>query len=350
MSRCLQLAQRGLGTTAPNPMVGAVIVHRGKIIGEAWHERPGEPHAEIKALSAVRDKSLLSASTLYVNLEPCTHHGRTPPCADSIIRCGIPRVVIAMRDPFAQVNGKGIQKLSAAGIEVKTGVLEAEALEQNKRFVTFHQNKRPYIILKWAQTRDGFIDKIRDATAVGQNPISNAYARQLTHCWRAEEQAVLVGTTTLRYDNPKLTTRHWTGDNPLRVSLDRNLEIPRRAAIFSEEAHTLIFTERAGGFKSENVTFVQTKFDRELIKTISDTLYERGIQSVIVEGGGFTLCEFISKNHWDEAQVFTGDKRFKDGLSAPLIRGDLIETRYIQSDMLHIYKAVKQNAMPSTAP
>lgn len=340
MYRCLELARRGLGNTAPNPMVGAVIFHKGKVIGEGWHERAGEPHAEVKAISAVSDKSLLEKSTLCVNLEPCSHQGKTPPCTDLIVRHGIPRVFIAMPDPFAGVNGKGIQRLRDARIEVRIGLLEEEARALNKRFLVFQQKRRPYVILKWAQTRDGFMDRIRYTEGARQFPISNPYSKQLTHRWRAVEQAVLVGTRTVLNDDPQLTTRLWDGPNPLRVILDRNLTIPRSATAFSDEAPTLVFTERDAESKSENLSFVKTTFGGELIKTILDTLYERGIQSLIVEGGNFTLREFLSKNCWDEARVTVGSKRFNNGLAAPTVRGTLMESHSIQSDILRIYKPV----------
>lgn len=340
MRRCLHLARKGLGTAAPNPMVGCVIAYRGKVIGEGWHRCAGLPHAEANAISAVSDRSLLRKSTLYVNLEPCVHYGKTPPCADLIIASGIPQVVIAMRDPFVKVDGRGIQKLQNAGIEVTVGTLEAAALELNKRFLTFHQKKRPYIILKWAQTRDGFIDKVRDTAEIRQNWISNPQSKQLVHRWRSQEQAILVGTHTIRHDNPKLTTRLWDGANPLRVVLDRNLEIDHRAAIFSTDAHTLVFTEKKACPKRNDTAFIQTQFKSDLIEKVLAELYARSIQSIAIEGGRFTIDRFISKNLWDEARIFIGDKRFKDGLKAPGLNGNLIAEYLIQSDIVRIYKPI----------
>ncbi len=340
MGRCLQLARKGLGTTAPNPMVGCVIAYRGRVIGEGWHYRAGLPHAEVHAISAVSDRALLRESTLYVNLEPCAHYGKTPPCADLIIAHGIPRVVIAVKDPSARAKGRGIQKLRDAGIEVTLGILRREALALNERFLTFHQKKRPYIILKWAQTRDGFIDEIRNAGDIGSNWISNPHARQLAHRWRAQEQAIVVGTNTVRNDNPKLTTRLWDGPNPLRVIWDRNLTLPQRAAVFSTDSHTLVFTEKKAHPEWKNTVFVQIEFEGDPIEKILTELYARSIQSILIEGGRFTLSEFISKGLWDEARVFIGDKRFERGLKAPVFHGNLIAEYPIQSDGVRIYKPI----------
>lgn len=324
IKRCIELAKNGLGTTYPNPLVGSVIVHNEKIIGEGWHKKSGEPHAEVNAVNSVSDKSLLKESTIYVSLEPCSHFGKTPPCSDMIIKNQIPNVVIGTIDPFAKVCGAGIQKLKDAGINVIVGVLEKECNELNKRFFTFHTKKRPYIILKWAETSDGFITPL---TKEENKPvwITNKYSRQLVHKWRSEEQAILIGTQTAIDDNPKLDVRDWSGVNPVRVVLDKSLRISKENLIFDSSALTILLSQ-------ENLDF-----SKSIVKQIVDMLFEEKIQSLIVEGGSKTLQSFIDENLWDEARVFKGESCFKVGVKAPVIDGRFLEKQKIVNDELINY-------------
>lgn len=318
LRRCLELAKNGLGTTYPNPLVGSVIVHDGIIIGEGWHKKAGEAHAEVIAINSVADSSLLKEATIYVNLEPCSHFGKTPPCSDLIIAQGIPNIVIGSIDPNGKVAGKGIKKLLGAGRNVTVGVLEAECHELNRRFFTFHNKSRPYIILKWAQTKDGFISpKSRNE----QKPvwITNRYSRQLTHKWRSEEQAILVGAQTVIDDNPSLTVRDWSGNNPIRIVIDRNNLISKESHIFDNEAKTISL--------------------REMDPTaIIDRLFTLGIQSVIVEGGQKTLGLFIDSGLWDEARVFIGTQDFGGGTMAPKLERSYLSNEKIYGDNLLIYR------------
>ncbi len=336
MKRCIQLAKNGLGSTYPNPLVGSVIVHDNIIIGEGWHYQAGQPHAEVNAIHSVTDISVLAAATIYVSLEPCSHFGKTPPCADLIIAKGIKKVVIGTTDPNPKVAGKGIKKLLEAGCDVIVGVLENACNDLNKRFFTFQQKQRPYIILKWAQTSNGFIaPKTKDA----QKPvwITNAFSRQLAHKLRAQEQAILVGTNTVRADNPGLTTRNWYGDNPLRVLLDRNNHLDKDLAIYNKEAATLVLTEKTTeAFKT--TTFETLPFDKKLATAITDILFEKNIQSLIVEGGAQTLQTFIDANFWDEALVFEGALTFEQGIKAPQFSGTLVNTYNISEDILFHFK------------
>ncbi|MES2574027.1 MAG: bifunctional diaminohydroxyphosphoribosylaminopyrimidine deaminase/5-amino-6-(5-phosphoribosylamino)uracil reductase RibD [Bacteroidota bacterium] len=305
--RCIELAKNGLGTTYPNPMVGSVIVCDGKIIGEGWHKKSGEPHAEVNAVNSVKDKSLLKKSTIYVSLEPCSHFGKTPPCCNLIIENKIPNVVIGTVDPNIKVAGNGIKKLLEAGINVTVGVLETECNELNKRFFTFHEKKRPYIILKWAESQDGFIAPL---TKSEQKPvwITNAFSRQLVHKWRSEEQAILVGTNTVIDDNPKLDVRDWTGNNPIRIVLDQNNRIPKESSIFNNQAETIVFSKFEG-----------IDFGKDVAQQIVETLHQHQIQSIIIEGGQQTLQTFIDENLWDEARIFIGKNSFENGIKAPTI-------------------------------
>lgn len=324
IKRCLALAKNGLGITYPNPMVGSVIVHNGKIIGEGWHKKAGEAHAEVNAIHSVKDKSLLKESTIYVSLEPCSHFGKTPPCSDLIIHHQIPNVVIGTIDPFAKVAGNGIKKLTEAGCNVTVGILENECNELNKRFFTFHQKKRPYIILKWAETVDGFIaPSNRDQ----KEPvwITNSYSRQLVHKWRSEEQAILVGTQTAIDDNPRLTVRDWTGNNPVRIVLDKNNKIPKENLIFDSSAKTIMVSDS------------DINYRESIAKQIVALLFEDEIQSVIIEGGGKTLQTFIDENLWDEAKVFKGNTIFSSGTIAPVITGKIIAQKKVVNDQLVIY-------------
>ncbi len=332
IKHCLLLAEKGLGKVAPNPMVGCVIVHEGKVIGEGYHQQYGGPHAEVNAINSVSDKSKLAESTLYVNLEPCSHHGKTPPCCDLIVKNKIKRVVIGCLDTNPLVAGKGIEKLKQAGIEVTVDVLKDECGELNKRFFTFHEKKRPYIILKWAQTKDGFIAK-KPPFTTEENWITNEESNKLSHTWRAQEGAILVGTTTALLDNPELTTRLSEGKNPLRVLIDKDLKVPHSSNIFSEKAMILVFTDK-DAMDSSHIFYRKIDFKRDVISQILDALYGKEINSVIIEGGTNTLQQFIDKGLWDEARIFTGDKIFKEGLNAPAILGKEISSETFGTDSL----------------
>lgn len=337
MSRCIALAKNGLGATYPNPMVGSVIVYEGKIIGEGWHKKAGGPHAEVNAVNSVQDKSLLKKSTIYVSLEPCSHFGKTPPCCDLIIKNKIPNVVIGTVDPNIMVAGNGIKKLIEAGIHVTVGILEDECNELNKRFFTFHQKKRPYILLKWAQSQDGFIAPVEK---LEKKPvwITNTYSRQLVHKWRTEEQAILVGTQTVIDDNPKLNARDWHGNNPIRLVLDQHNRIPKNNAVFDDQTKTIVFTNSENAISKENTTFEVINFKQNIAKQIVDLLYKNNIQSVIIEGGLQTLQTFIDANLWDEARVFKGKTFFGKGTKAPLMPKTNSENYKIEEDELTIIR------------
>jgi diaminohydroxyphosphoribosylaminopyrimidine deaminase/5-amino-6-(5-phosphoribosylamino)uracil reductase len=332
LRRCIEIAQNGLGNTAPNPLVGSVIVHENKIIGEGYHQNFGGPHAEVNAINSVKNPLLLEKSTLYVNLEPCSHYGKTPPCADLIIEKKIPRVVIGILDSNEKVSGRGRDKLIAAGVEVVTGCIEDECWELNKRFFTFHEKKRPYIILKWAETSDGFIDIIREpSTKAHPTWITDETVRALVHKWRAEEQAIMIGTNTALFDNPKLNTRDWHGQSPLRVVLDRTLRLPKQLHVFDGSQPTLVFTEQKSQ-NSNNLNYIQIGFDDKILDTILNELVQRNIQSVIVEGGAKLLQSFIEKGLWDEAMVFRSDMSFGNGVKAPVLKNiPVLSTRLIKS-------------------
>ena len=317
MQRCIELAQNGAGNVSPNPMVGAVVVHNDKVIGEGYHQLYGEAHAEVNAIKAVKDKSLLSEATIYVSLEPCAHFGKTPPCSNLIIESKIPNVVIGCSDPFAQVAGKGIEKLKAAGINVSMGVLEKECLELNKRFFTFHEKKRPYIILKWAQSQDGFMDKKRTDTCPTINWITRPNTKQLTHKWRSEEDAILIGKNTAINDNPELTTRSVDGKNPIRIVIDRKLELSKDLKIFNTAAKTIILNELKNK-ENGSISHKKVVFD-SFFDDLWSICVQNNIISLIVEGGAFTLNQFIEKELWDEARVLTGNPFFAEGVKAPLL-------------------------------
>jgi diaminohydroxyphosphoribosylaminopyrimidine deaminase/5-amino-6-(5-phosphoribosylamino)uracil reductase len=334
LSRCIQLAKNGLGTTYPNPLVGSVIVHNGKIIGEGWHRKAGEPHAEVNAVNSVKDQSLLKESTIYVSLEPCSHFGKTPPCCDLIIAHKIPKVVIGTIDPFSKVAGTGIQRLKDNGCEVIVGVLEKECLELNKRFFTFHNKKRPYIILKWAESRDGFIAPLTKDTKAPVW-ISNEYSRQLVHQWRAEEQAILVGTQTVLDDNPKLDVRDWTGKNPTRFVLDRQGKIDSNYFVNDGKTETVVITEQENLMVDDNINVEIITFDNQLSQKIVDMVYRLGLQSIIIEGGRQTLQTFIDDHLWDEARVFVSDTILEKGIPAPQLNR-IGKTTKIKTDQLTI--------------
>lgn len=341
IKRCIELAKNGFGRTYPNPMVGCVIVNDGKIIGEGWHQKAGEAHAEVNAINAVSDKSLLKKATLYVSLEPCSHHGRTPPCSDLIVYHGIPEVIIGSVDPNEKVAGKGIEKLRNGGCKVTVGVLEKECVELNARFFTYHLKKRPYIILKWAQTADGYIDRNRAVLNVDEaHPtwIANTYSRQLTHKWRTEEQAILVGTTTALKDNPSLTARDWKGNNPIRVILDRTLKIPSSYHVLDGTVKTLVITGKQVVSNHENIDYCMIDFSKNVAAQICEVLYENEIQSLIVEGGLQTLQTFISSGLWDEARIFTANITFGSGVKSPVMEGETIYRTGIKGDVLEIIR------------
>lgn len=316
MQRCFDLARLGRSETAPNPMVGSVIVLNDHILGEGYHKRWGEAHAEVNAIESVRNKNLLRQSTLYVNLEPCAHHGKTPPCADLIVSMGIPKVVIANIDPFSEVAGKGIDRMRNHGIEVITGVLENEGRWLNRRFFTFHEKKRPYLILKWAQTLDGFIDIHREGVETRPQWITNQMSKVLVHQWRTQEAAIMVGTYTAELDNPQLTSRLWDGRQPLRVVTDQHLRLPQTLHLFDGLVPTLVFTAKKAQ-NHENLSYVQLDYSRDTLPQMMEALYERNIQSMIVEGGSSLLQSFIAAGLWDEARIFTGNQHFGDGVKAP---------------------------------
>jgi diaminohydroxyphosphoribosylaminopyrimidine deaminase/5-amino-6-(5-phosphoribosylamino)uracil reductase len=337
MRRCLDLAGPGLGYTAPNPLVGSVIVYRGRIIGEGYHQRYGGPHAEVNAVQAVTDKSLLPESTLYVNLEPCSHSGKTPPCADLIISTGIHEVVIGTMDPNPLVSGNGIQKLKQAGIKVTTGILQDQCHALNKRFFTFHKKKRPFVILKWAQTRDGYIDVLREkAGNETPNWISNEISRMLVHKWRCEEQSILVGTQTAFLDNPRLNVRQWPGNSPVRMVIDRSLRLPKDLHLFDNTIPTVVFNEIKD--KQESLTtYVKLDFNGNILKPLLLYMQDEGLQSVIVEGGQILINSFIKDNLWDEARVFSGSKEFGAGIQAPVILNVHPDIHPIREDLLFFY-------------
>lgn len=316
MARCIELASKGAGFVAPNPMVGAVLVHAGRIIGEGYHRQYGGPHAEVNCFNAVaaEDEALLPESALYVSLEPCAHFGKTPPCADLIVRKGVQKVVIGCRDPFESVNGKGIERLRDAGIDVVEGVLEKECIKLNKRFFTFHQQQRPYIILKWAQTADG---KIAAASA-DRLLISNAVVNTLVHRWRSEEAAILVGANTALLDDPMLNNRLWTGPSPLRMVLDMHLRLPKSLQLFTDGHPVVVYNGQQTATEGA-VTYQQLTTDRPILPQLLEHCYQNRIQSILVEGGAQLLQSFIAEGLYDEIRIITNtDLAIGEGLAAPV--------------------------------
>lgn len=347
MKRCLELAVNGQGNVAPNPMVGALVVHNNKIIGEGYHIKHGDAHAEINAINSVKDKSLLKESTLYLSLEPCSHFGKTPPCTDRILETGIPRIVVATMDINPKVSGRGIEKLRKEGRTVDVGILEKENLALNRRFFTFFEKKRPYIILKWAQTLDGYIDNIRKPTdPIAPVWITNEMARTLVHRWRSEEQAIMIGTNTVEKDNPKLNVRNWTGRSPLRIIIDRKLRLPLTSNVFDGSLPTLLFignNTSSSARKPEFVTIpnlemVTVDFAKGMEVQLLKELYDRDITSVMIEGGAKFINSFLEKNLWDEARVFVGNRFFGEGVKAPNFRGSPITYDEIGESKLFIYR------------
>lgn len=330
MRRAIALASLGLGSTSPNPLVGCVLVKDGKIIGEGYHQQYGQAHAEVNAVRSVKDPSQIPGSTAYVTLEPCTFHGNTPPCTDLLIKHQVSKVIIGALDPHQRVNGTGVERLQNQGIEVETGLLKKEYRDLNRRFFTYYEEKRPFIILKWAQTNDGFIAREN----YDSKWISNTQSRQLVHKWRSEEDAILVGKNTAQYDNPSLTVRKYNGRNPTRILVDLNLDLKEEGNLWNNEAPTLIFntqlTKKEG--MHEWIKIDATNYEAQLL----EQLHQRKITSLIIEGGSKTLQGFINKNLWDEARIFQSTQLFGAGISAPEIDGNLIEEKNVENDTLKI--------------
>lgn len=336
MARCMELAKGGKGYTSPNPMVGAVIVHEGRVIGEGFHRRCGEAHAEVNAIASVKDESLLRNSTIYVSLEPCSHYGKTPPCTELIIRKGIPRVVVGCVDPFPAVAGRGVRRLREAGIEVVTGVMEHEAQVLNKTFLTLYTKGRPYVILKWAQSADGFMDRKRSDVSEPAAVLSTPRTTRWVHKLRSEVAAILVGTQTALLDNPSLTVRHWYGRNPLRIALDRWLKIPASYHLLDGSVPTLLFTEKEDGNTIPNLEYVRIDFGQSVVKQVLDELAARKIDSLLVEGGACLIHSFLTEGAWDEARVETSPVRLGEGVKAPSIEEWCV--RNINGSSIQYYK------------
>ena len=337
MQRCLQLAALGAGTVAPNPMVGAVLVYNDAIIGEGYHMQYGQAHAEVNCINSVKeaDQHLIKESVLYVSLEPCNHFGKTPPCTDLIIKNEIKEVVIACRDSFEKVNGTGIEKLIAAGIKVTEGILKKEGVELNKRFFTFHEKKRPYINLKWAQSNDQFIAQKNYKPVQITNDLTN----RLVHKWRSEEAAILVGTNTALHDNPKLTTRLWKGKNPVRIVIDLFLKLPTRLHLFDNSVYTIVINTIKNE-EGENISFLKIDEKDDLLAALMDILYNKKLTSLIVEGGARLLQSFIDAGLWDEARVITNNSLLlQEGIAAPVLPiTNLISTEIILTDTICSFK------------
>jgi len=331
IQRTFDLARLGVGAVSPNPQVGCVIVKDGEVIGDGWHRNYGEAHAEVNAVASVSDTSQILGSTVYVNLEPCSHHGKTPPCSDLLFQHGVKRVVISNLDTNPLVGGQGIKKLKEAGIEVVTGVLEKEGRELNKRFFTWHEKQRPYIILKWAQTTDGFIAH----SNYESKWISNDFSRQLVHKWRSEEDAVLVGTKTAAHDNPMLTVRDWSGRNPVRLVIDRFLRLSDNLNLFDKSVPTICFNLLK---HEEHTNLKLVRLDeKDFILHLIAYLHKEKIQSLLIEGGSQTLSFFIQAKLWDEARIFTSSRSFYQGIKAPALQGDLVSGEQISTDLLQVY-------------
>ncbi len=320
MRRCLTLAKMGEGRVQPSPLVGAILVYNNRIISEGYHEIFGGTHAEANAINKLQRQELLKESSLYVNLEPCSHFGKTPPCVNLIISSKIPKIFIGCKDPNPLVSGQGIKLLLEAGLDIRVGVLEQECFWLNRKFLTFHEKKRTYITLKWAQSADGFIDVVRNADASSVPTwITNQPAKQLVHKWRSEQMAIMAGTNTILYDNPRLTVREWPGKNPLRVVIDRVLRLPAENYVFDKSIPTIVITEKEKK-SEENLEFCKIEFNENTPEKILGILYRKNIQSVLIEGGAMLLQTFIDKGLWDEARVFYGKIEFRQGIYAPVIK------------------------------
>ena len=332
IQRCIELAQKALGHTYPNPLVGSVIVHNGAIIGEGYHHKAGENHAEINAINSVKNKDLIPESTIYVSLEPCAHYGKTPPCALKIKELGFKKVVIGAMDSHDKVNGKGKKIIQEAGIEAISGVLEKECIELNKRFFTYHEKKRPYIILKWAESGDGFLDKDFKPT-----PVSNTLVNQLVHQLRADEHAILIGTQTALNDNPSLTVRNAEGVNPVRILIDFDLKVPTHFNIYNTEAKTLVVNTVKEGTEG-HIHFIRLNKEN-LLPELMEALYKEQIQSVIIEGGRFTLQQFINANLWDEAMIIKNENlKLENGTKAPEFNHTALKTEIFRDNTISFFK------------
>ncbi len=337
MRRCLELASGAEGITYPNPMVGSVIIYDNIIVGEGYHLRAGEPHAEVIAINSVSDKAMLKSSTLFTNLEPCSHFGKTPPCADLIISNSIPRVVIGTIDTSEKVSGQGLSRLRNSGCEVITGVVEDECRKLNRRFFTFHEKRRPYITLKWAQSSDGYLDIMRSENHKSEPTwITGKPERALVHKWRAAEQTILVGAGTVKSDDPRLNVRDWKGPDPIRMILSSSGSVSNESAVNKANGKVIIFTHEINA-RFENAVIVKLKKDIPSSLQICEYLYNSGIQSILIEGGANVLNHFISTGLWDEARVFTGKNHFDGGVKAPGIRGKLLMRRIFSGSILEIY-------------
>jgi len=334
IKRCIELAKKALGNTYPNPLVGSVIVHNGKIIGEGYHQKAGENHAEINAVNSVEDKILIPESTIYVSLEPCAHFGKTPPCALKIVELGFKKVVIGAMDSHDKVNGKGKKIIQDAGIEVVSGILEKECIDLNKRFFTYHEKKRPFIVLKWAQSENGFMDKDFKPTQ-----ISNSLTKQFVHELRNNEHSILIGTMTALRDNPSLTTREITGRNPVRILIDIDLKVPSDYKIYNDEAETLVFNSIKNADEG-NIRFIKTERENFIEKLIKK-LYELQIQSIIVEGGGLVLQQFIDANLWDKTIVIKNENlTIENGTKAPKFQHKPFEIKKFRDNVIEFHKNI----------
>lgn len=336
MRRCLQLARNGMGKTYPNPLVGSVLVYDDQILGEGWHRRSGQPHAEVEAIGSVKELQLLPKSTLYVNLEPCNHHGKTPPCSDLIVKSGIRKVVVGSLDPNPKVAGAGIKTMEDAGIEVLTGILEEDCQQLNKRFMSYHLKRRPYVILKWAESPDGFIAP-NEQLKGDPHWISNPFSRQQVHRLRAREQAILIGAQTLRTDDPGLNTRYWSGSNPLAIVWTKSGNIPENSKLWQTNSHTmLLVAQEQANKKLFGLTEIATHIHS--VDDVLELLHQREIQSVIVEGGAQVISQFVQSGKWDEAIVFRGEKLLGSGVIAPTIEGSPKVVSKILGDECILYK------------
>lgn len=346
MYRCLQIAEKGRGSVNPNPMVGAVIVHNNKIIGEGYHRKFGEPHAEVNAVNSVKEQSLLPESTMYVSLEPCAHFGKTPPCANLIVSKKIPKVVIAVLDPNPSVAGKGVQILRNAGVDVSIGLLQKEAEQLNRPFFVNQLYNRPYIVLKWAQSCDGFMDLHRTAESnIAPAQISNSLTMSIVHKFRTEMQGIMVGTNTALLDNPRLTARKWFGNNPVRITIDKDGKISADAAIFNNEAPTIVFTQLEDyPVKKPSVKPISIDFEEDVTAQIIDRLYHEKIYSVMIEGGAHLLSSFIDKNRWDDAYIEISSKSILSGVKAPEIQSiSRVAKKYLDSVQFHLKNEISRN-------
>ena len=338
MQRCLDLALNGSGTTSPNPMVGCVIVHNDNIIAQGWHHKAGEAHAEVNAINAVEDKSLLANCTLYVSLEPCSHFGKTPPCCDLILKYKIPNVIIGCLDPNPEVAGKGVEKLKKAGVEVEEGVLKTRCENLNKKFFTYHQQKRPFITLKWAKTKDGFIDKLRDEKEKGQFVISGPQSKVFVHKLRTEHDAILIGPGTAFNDDPRLNARWYEGKSPIRIVLDRFAKLPDFLVLFSDDSETWHFSTK--GYNRIGNKRKVVLPEKNFLNEVLDYCFAQGIQSILVEGGAVIFTAFIKTHLWDEVVEIKSSKSIGAGLPAPKINAHVINREYIGGDEITIYKNV----------